>query len=258
MADPSTPLILKDNKISTAELDRQAIDAALTCNWQTAEKLNRLQARLEPQNTECLNRLGRALLELGKYSQAKKIYQVVLEIDPYNSIAQKNLKRVQAFKKNDYKNPGNGQIQALVSTISPSFFLEESGITKAANLIKVAEPNRLSRLYPGVAVKLVTKNRGISVTDFEGNYLGVLADDTSHLLLRLIKGGNKFEALIKSVKLNGLTILIREVYRSARFRNQPSFLDSAKGMTYSSDHITLNYEAALSEDPEIDTEDSSS
>lgn len=123
------------------------------------------------------------------------------------------------------------------------------------NLIKVAEPQKLSRLYPGAMVKLVTKNRGISVTDNDNNYLGVLADDTAHHLLKLIKGGNKYFALLKSVKPNGLSILIREIFRARKFKNQPSFLDSSSVITYSSDHISLSYDDSSSDSNESDGED---
>ena len=54
----------------------------------------------------------------------------------------------------------------------------------------------------------------------------MLPDDTAHLLTRLIKGGNKYELFIKSVRVNALSVLIRETFRSKRFKNQPSFLDT--------------------------------
>lgn len=243
---------------STESLHSQAIEAALSCNWNKAEELNKKIIKEDPNNTACLNRLARALFELGKYSQAKKIYQTVLGIDPYNTIAQKNLKRAASFKKNEVKHLDKKSASDTHQTISPTLFLEEAGITKVVNLLKVAEPQKLSRLYPGALVNLVAKNRGISVTDSENNYLGVLADDIAHLLLKLIKGGNKYQALIKSVKTNGLSILIRETYRSRRFKNQPSFLDSSKAITYSSDNITLNYEDAITGVMESESEETTS
>src|SRR5206468_2099564 len=76
---------------------------------------------------------------------------------------------------------------------------------------------------PGMPVELIVKNRKITILDRRGIYLGILPDDLSHLLLRLIKGGNKYQGFVKSVRSNGLTILIRESFRSKRFKNQPSF-----------------------------------
>ncbi len=238
---------------SRQTLQTQAIDAALCCDWQKAIELNKQLNEQDPENPECLNRLARAYFELGSYQESKKIYQQVLKIDPYNSNSQKNLKMVSAFKKDETRKK-NGEAQN--TTISPALFLEESGITKVIPLIKVAEPQKISKLHPGALVKLVTKSRSISVIDYNDNYLGVLPDDIAHLLLKLIKGGNKYQVLVKSVKLNGLTILIRETFRSKKFRNQSSFLDSSQVNTYSSDHISLLLDDTQDEIPDIEGEES--
>lgn len=233
------------------DLNRQAIDAALANNWEVALELNKKIVKLDPANADCLNRLARALFELGNFSEAKKTYQKALEIDPYNSISQKNIKRIISIKKLNRETQQKNTLHNDHS-LSPNLFLEEAGITKVVSLIKLAEPDRLSRLYPGEMVNLIPKNRSVVVTDMNNNYLGVFADDISFKLLRLIKGGNKYQALIKSVRPNQLSILVRETFRARRFRNQPSFLDGSTANTYSSDHISLNYDSD-NEGAETDT-----
>lgn len=81
------------------QLHKQAIEAAITCKWENAIDLNQKILQFEPQNTEVLNRLAKAFFETGNYSQAKKVYTQVLEIDPYNTIAEKKLKESRVFKK---------------------------------------------------------------------------------------------------------------------------------------------------------------
>jgi tetratricopeptide (TPR) repeat protein len=88
-----------NDETSPQELHKLAINAALQCSWQEALDINNRLKELEPENTECLNRMAKAYFELGKYTDAKKIYQKVLEIDPYNTIAEKNFKRISAIKK---------------------------------------------------------------------------------------------------------------------------------------------------------------
>lgn len=243
----------EDSK-NTTSLSKQAITAALSYNWEEAVALNKEIIKQAPEDIECLNRLARALFELGKYLQAKKIYQSVLKIDPYNSIAQKNLKRVSSFKTSLPDGVKlNGIANAKGLHLSPALFLQEPGVTKIVNLIKLAEPQKLSVLSPGLMVNLTLKNRGITVTDLENNYLGVLPDDIAHLLIKLIKGGNRYQALIKSVNKNSLSILIREIFRSRKSRNQPSFLDEGKSVTFSSDHISL----ALDDNEETSFEETS-
>lgn len=216
-------------------LDKLAIDAALACNWEEAIRLNNEIIKDEPQNIACLNRLARALMEMGKYNQAKQTYEQVLGIDPYNVIAQKNLKRVQSIKKLDGQALGNSH--SLV--VDPNLFLEEPGITQTVNLIKVAEPQRLLTLSAGSVVKLQPKNRGISVMDMNNQYIGALPDDISHLIIKLSDGGNQYQALIKSIKNNGVTLLIREVFRAKKFKNQPSFISNTSAATYSSKNIFM-------------------
>ena len=123
--------------------------------------------------------------------------------------------------------------------LSPSLFLEEPGITTLVSLVKVAEPQKLLTLSPGTVVELVIKKRGVSVIDGNKQYLGAFPDDSAFHLLKLLKGGNKYQVIIKSVKPNGLTILIREIYRSKKFKNQASFLDDSRIVAISSENFPM-------------------
>lgn len=219
-----------------SSLHHLAINAALNCQWEEAIKLNQQIIQIDPVSITSLNRLARAFCELGRYKEARKIYQEVIGLDPYNSIALKNFKKIAACKDND----GVVAISAVGSrTLSASMFLQEPGITKMVNLIKIAEPSKLLTLSAGALVNLVPKTKNVAVVDQENRYLGVLPDDTAFMLLRLIKGGNKYQAIIKSVRSNAITVLIREIFRAKRFRNQPSFLDESRLSAYSSDNLPL-------------------
>jgi hypothetical protein len=220
-----------NDEVAASTLNKQAINAALGCRWQEALEINLKLKALEPENTEYLNRLAKANFELGKYTEAKKLYQEVLKLDPYKTMAEKNYKRISAIKK-DSDAPNNAQI-----TISASSFLDEPGTTKSVNLVKVAEPQRLLVLSVGTIVNIVPKNRGISITDQNDRYLGAMPDDISFHIMKLIKGGNKYEAFIRAIKPNGLTVLIREIYRSKKFKNQASFLDETRLLAFTSDSM---------------------
>lgn len=201
-------------------LPKQAITAALESRWEEAVSLNQHIIEEDPDNIDALNRLARAYYELGNLALAKKFYNLTLKFDQYNPIAIKNLKIIHSFK--DGIKINNHQS----THITPSMFLQEPGRTKLVSLIKVAEPQRLSNVCCGMEVLMVIKNRGIAVTDLDNNYLGVLPDDTAFQIVRLIKGGNKFQTIVKAVKVNGLTVMIREIFRASKFRNQPSFLET--------------------------------
>lgn len=243
---------MNDQSSSASQLHKQAIDAALDSKWEEAVKLNQEIIKIDPKNIDALNRIARAYFELEKLNLALKYYSEVLEYDEYNPIAQKNLKIIKTFKKvgkTGLKNNGEGNHNIR---ISPSLFLQEPGKTKLVNLLKVAEPQKLSMVYPGMQVDITPKNRGLCVSDYRIGYLGVLPDDVSFQILRFIKGGNQYQAFIKSVKVNGLSILIREVFRSKKFKNQPSFLEQQHDSGSSSREDIF---ASLNADDDSDGED---
>lgn len=241
---------MNEENVSSEFMHKRAINAAITCNWKAAIDLNRQILAFDPENAEVLNRLAKALFETGDYPQAKKIYNQVLEIDPYNTIAQKNLKKVTSIKKDN----GHGTASQPM-TMSASMFLEEPGVTTLVSLVKVAEPQKLLKVSPGTVVNLVQKKRTISVSDINNTYLGAFPDDSSFHLLKLLKGGNKYNAIIKSVKSNGLTVLVREIFRSKKFKNQASFLDESRVVAYSSDNIPLIGEHSGDDDDTSTVED---
>ncbi|MDD2823339.1 MAG: tetratricopeptide repeat protein [Candidatus Daviesbacteria bacterium] len=225
---------------SNKSLHQLAINAALSSNWLQAIDFNLEILAEEPKSVEALNRLGRAYFELGKLPESKESFDKSLAFDPYNQIAAKFIKRIETCKKKNPKAKSNNGTNHNCAQVDSDLFIEEPGKTKLVSLLKVAEPQKLSLLSPGALVSLIIKNKVIAITDQDEEYLGVLPDDLSRLLVRLINGGNKYQAIIKTAKINGLSILIRETYRSSRFKNQPSFLDNLNmAQTYSSDNIVI-------------------
>lgn len=236
-----------DTPPKSSSLSEQAIDAALDSDWELALKLNKQIIKVDPQNVDALNRQSKAYMELNKANMAKKSYQEVLKIDPYNPIALKNLKIIKSFKPN-----GINQLPCTKIRLSPSLFLQEPGKTKMVSLLKVAEPQKLSQAFCGMRVEMAIKNRKITVVDTNGNYLGVLPDDVSHHLLRLFKGGNKYELFIKSIRVNSLSVIIKEIFRSKRFKNQPSFLEYSNAST--STNMLTSFDTGDDDSPEEDEE----
>lgn len=239
---------MNDSSSNPSILSQQAIEAALSSNWDEALKINKQIIKLDPQNVDALNRQARVYMELGKGNLAKKYYSEALKFDPYNPIAIKNLKIIKSFKPNGTN--GHTPTTNGYFKLSPSLFLQEPGKTKIVSLLKVAEPQKLSHVFCGMKVEMIVKNRKITIVDSQENYLGVLPDDTSHLMLRLLKGGNKYDLYIKSIKVNALSVLIKEIYRSKRFKNQSSFLDNSDSVITSSEMLQ-SLEQSDSEDEEV-------
>ncbi len=168
-----------------------------------------------PKDVEALNRMALAYTVLGKSKSAKSTYQKVLEIDPLNSIALKNIKKI---KVDSSDNSGDGIIIQV-----NNIFLEETGKTKVVDLINLAQAEILLTLRTGQYVDLSTKRLKIFISQGK-KYIGVLPDDIGKRLIKFIKGGNKYEAYVKSASHQNVTIFIRELKRAAKYKDQPSFL----------------------------------
>ncbi|MEK9208029.1 MAG: tetratricopeptide repeat protein [Patescibacteria group bacterium] len=193
----------------------QAIQTALTGNWVEAIKLNKLLLAENPDDAEALNRMGLAYTILGKNKSARDTYQKVLEIDPLNSIAIKNLRKI--------KTDGPKDSEETVIILVNNIFLEETGKTKVVDLVNLAQPQVLTTLRTGQLLDLAAKRLKIFIS-LGKDYIGVLPDDIGKRLIKFIKGGNKYEAFVKSATQQNVTIFIKEVKRAAKFKDQPSFI----------------------------------
>src|SRR4030042_1968889 len=109
-----------------ADLDpqtAQAIKAALENNWARALELNQKLLKKYPEDIDTMNRLAKAFSETHEIEKAKRLYQQVLKADPYNPIAEKNLKRLSSLKKSDLKSNQD------LSPVKSDLFLEDTGKT---------------------------------------------------------------------------------------------------------------------------------
>lgn len=201
------------------ELAQKAISAALSGDWALAERLNKKITQTEPDNIEALNRLARSQSELSKVKEAEATYKKVLKLDRYNQIAQKAISRLEKRKT---------QKTAPSPAILETTFLEEPGKTKTVSLIHLGDAQVLAELDSGEEVMLEGRRHRISVTTPNGRYIGRIPDDLSSRLIKLIKGGNKYQALVKSVDSNSVKIFIRELERCEKFKDLPSFPLSEK------------------------------
>src|ERR1700730_18544426 len=96
----------------------QAIQHAIQSRWDEAEQLNRQLLASFPEDVDANNRLGKALTELGRYTEARAAYTRAIELDPANGIARKNFARLATL--------GDGA-PASAEKAAPGLFVEETG-----------------------------------------------------------------------------------------------------------------------------------
>ncbi len=195
-------------------LKNQAIQTALQGNWQDAIIMNKSLIADNPEDIDALNRLALAYTILGKVREAKSTYQKVVIIDPLNPIALRNLKKIKDKKFSLVSKSSNPCIN--------NKFLEEPGKTKVVELVNIAQPRIVESLRTGQALELSVKRLKIFASEGK-QYIGVLPDDIARRLIKFIKSGCRYEAYVKSSNQHKVTVFIKEVKKSNRYKDQPSF-----------------------------------
>jgi hypothetical protein len=191
-----------------------AIQAALQGKWNDAIQINKQILESFPTDVDAYNRLGKAQTELGKYKDARASYERALEIDPLNTIAQKNLARLATLGK-------SAPPRAAARKLSPQMFIEETGKTGITSLTRT-DMEIAVRMTAGDQVEL-TQKKGSLVIQVGGEVLGEVEPRLAQRLGKLIQGGNEYVAAIQSTDEGGVKVFIRETFQDASQTGKLSF-----------------------------------
>ncbi len=203
---------------------KKAISLALNGEWAEAAELNRTILQKSPDEVEAMNRLGKSLMELGQYSEAKAVLARVVQLAPYNSIAKKNLGRLDQLEA--APNPAQ---KTRKSGGVPQLFIEESGKSGITVLQKAATGPIVASIGPGEPLTLNVDKNAIVVSVREDEYLGQVEPKLANRLIRLMNGGNRYQAAVIRVKEQGITIIIREIYRHPSLHDVCPFPSKGRG-----------------------------
>ena len=225
-----------------------AISLAMQNRWENAATTNESILALFPDDVEALNRLGRALMELGRYDDAQGAYSRTLSIEPTNAIAQKNVVRLNELKAAPVKPVSSA------APVDPTLFIEEAGKTSVVTLLNLGEKDLRAKMSAGDQVILSVDGPRLVVTTPSKEYLGQVEPRLASRLITLIKGGNRYEAAITSMNEQHLNVIIREVYQAPNLIGRPSFPSrSESGFRPYMKESMLQY--GLDDDDEDYTED---
>ena len=111
----------KSRNLNPRALETEAIKLATAGQWQEALEVNTEYIETSPEDSGAYNRLGKALMELGRYSDAQTAFSRGLNIDPGNTIARKNLQRLETLAGKNRAPP------SVQSKVVPHHFIEETG-----------------------------------------------------------------------------------------------------------------------------------
>ena len=196
---------------------KQAIGLAMQGRWREAVAANKVILENFPRDVDAHNRLGRAYMELGEFTQARGAYRRSVELDPFNAIAKKNLQRLSYLGEAAVTSEGESR------KVEPHRFIEEIGKAGVVNLYHLAPTEIRARLVAGDEVYLKINGPGLIVEDSRGEYLGQVETRHGQRLIKLMEGGNKYSAAVVSSTEEAMTLIIREVYQAPSQAGRLSF-----------------------------------
>jgi len=198
----------------------KAIQLAMQNKWQEAAELNRQILEHFPDDVDTLNRLGKALMELGLYAESRDQYAKATRADPSNGIAAKNLVRLTKLAEEAEASPVSAMPHARVD---PSVFIEESGKTAVTDLVDRAPFQRIATLTAGDKLTLRIDSSVVQMIGPGDVVVGQLEPKIAQRVIRLVAAGNRYSAAITSIDDHHVRIILREEYRDPSMRSRPSF-----------------------------------
>ncbi len=196
---------------------KNAIALAMQGRWREAVAANREIIESFPSDVDAYNRLGKAYIELGEYSLAKEAYTRAIELDAYNIIAQKNLRRLA------YLGEAAVSLEADSDKAKPEHFIEETGKAGVVSLYRLAPQGVLAKIVAGDRVYLRINDSSLTVENVRGEYLGQVEPRHAQRLIKLMAGGNQYAAAIVSSAEDRVSVIIREIYQDPSQVGQLSF-----------------------------------
>jgi hypothetical protein len=186
-----------------------AIGNATRGDWEAAVQANRELLELGP-DTDAYNRLGKALAELGRHAEALEAYEQALARDATNRIAERNVERLRLLagrQPDSADGAGDGKPEKAPAAL----FIEEMGKTGHARLINLAGADKLAPLSPGDQVVLTPSGDQL-VANVGDEEIGQVEPRVGSRLVKLMAGGNRYEAAITIISRDDVRIIIRETF----------------------------------------------
>jgi tetratricopeptide (TPR) repeat protein len=230
-----------------------AINLAMQNRWAEAADINRELTEEFPTEVDGHNRLGKALLELGRYAEARDAYAVSLRLDPMNTIAQKNHARLAKLAEEEA-----ADTTAAPTALDPSLFIEEMGKTALTTLVDPAAADVLARITAGDPVTLEVHGNAVRAYGPAKELLGRLEPKLGQRVINLMNGGNQYSAAVTAVDEHSVRVIIRETHRDPSMGDRPSFPTTTTAESfraYTRDTV-IRYEVDDEDDEGYDDADS--
>lgn len=245
-----------DERAQAREVKTQtdaAIARALAQDWGKAVEANRAVLQIVPTNIEALNRLAKALLELGDFDEARGVVDTALSVDPANTIARRHRDRLEQAadtpkptaspsrqaKRSRQSRRANGVKEADAmygsqatadsgsstrNVFSSHLLMSEAGKSTVATLIDATDRTAVGHLSSGEALTLRQEGNRLLIHSSRGEPVGRVHPRLAQRILSLMDAGNRYEAaFLRDHPTEGVQVIIGEVYQDPSQEGRPSF-----------------------------------
>ncbi len=190
--------------LSLAILTKKAIKASLKQEWQKATNLNSEILKTYPKNLDAKIRLGRCYIQARDFNKAKKIFKEVLEVDPINSLALKNLELAKN-QKVECSNNGNLRTKSLIKEPGTTYEVKVDIKTKGVEKEDFVSGEELTFKIKKKSIDLYKNKNGkkVVVGSIEDSYvtqrIKCAFDKKAKVLITFIRWkGNEIIVLVKT------------------------------------------------------------
>ena len=198
-------------------LVRIAIDLATKGRWADALQINRQILDLDPSDCGAWNRMGKALVQLGRYPGARDAFSETLRLDPSNGIARKNLEKLEGLSEEDAKIP------TATTEVTLQQFIEDTGKSAVTPLVSLGDRETIKRLVSGEPIELRMEECKLFIDTSNGDYVGQVEPKLAIRLVELVRGGNRYQGHITSTREDEVKVMLRETLVSPAQVGKRSF-----------------------------------
>lgn len=196
---------------------RNAIELATKGRWADALEVNRQILDMDPSDCGAWNRMGKALIQLGRYSGAREAFAETLKLDGANSIARKNLEKLEGLSE------GGAETSAATVELSLQQFIEDTGKSAVTSLISLGDPETIKRLVSGQSIELRMEESKLFIYTSNGDYVGQVEAKLAVRLAGLVRGGNRYRGHVTSAREKEVRVMLRESLVSPSQEGRRSF-----------------------------------
>jgi tetratricopeptide (TPR) repeat protein len=194
----------------------EAIQLALESRWTEALAVNQALVERYGTDEDTLNRIGKALTELGQREEALEAYSSSLQLNPLNLIAQKNVRKLTAMLES------KGMVTGSAAAIDVELFTEEPG-KSALTVLSAPSRSATVAIAPGDVVELYREGMTLRAQTSRGVSLGEVDTKIARRLIPLMETGNRYSAAVARLDEQNVEIILREVYQAAENARKSSF-----------------------------------